>query len=83
VSIAARVTDSVELSSTVAEALTDTGLFGDVCRHESLERGAWIALVLRQLEDTAERFPCGKWATIQRIERQLDQAVADILRGAP
>lgn len=47
----------------------------DFCGAETPERMAWVVLLLRKLEDRAEWFPRGKWATIQEIERQIDVCV--------
>ncbi len=66
------IADRIELSSRVADALSDLGL-GEINRCETPDRMAWIVLVLRRLDDTPERFPHGKWATIQSIESQLEQ----------
>jgi hypothetical protein len=69
--------DSIQLSHTVADGLS-LALNQDVNTFESLERMAWIVLVLKQLDDTDEWFPRGKWATIQSIECQLDMAAREV-----
>ena len=68
--------DTVELLPSTAEAL-DELVCGHVGRvNVDLQQMSWIARVLRVLEDREEWFPHGKWATIQNIERQLDEAAA-------
>ena len=68
--------DSIELSSTAAEALT-SAFAQDFNGVESLERMAWMVLVLKKTPDIEAIFPRGKWATIQSIEGQLDDAAED------
>ena len=36
---------------------------------------AWLVLLLKECEDRPEWFPKGKWATIQHIEGQINEAV--------
>ena len=61
---------SVSMSQATADALSEIGL-GDFGKVETPERMAWVLLVLQRIEDTPKRFPHGKWATIQNIERQV------------
>lgn len=61
----------VTLSPATAAAIGHA-LNQDFYGAETPERMAWIVLLLRKLEDRAEWFPRGKWATIQEIECQLD-----------
>jgi len=70
--------DSIELSHAVADGLS-LALDQDFYCCESLERMAWIVLVLRKLEDKDEWFPRGKWATIQNIEAQLEIAAKEFV----
>ncbi len=75
--------NTVELLPSTAEALD-----GVVCHvgrvNASLGDMAWLALVCRDLPNTEEYFPRGKWATIQRLDEQLHvaakAAVAEILQ---
>lgn len=68
--------DTIEISRVVADALSK--VFGqDFNRIEQPERMAWIVLLLRNVPDSEENFPHGKWATIQNIEYQLDVAATD------
>jgi hypothetical protein len=62
--------DSITISTRTAEGI-GLALQQDFYPIETPERMAWVVLVLRQIEDRSEWFPCGKWATIQHIERQL------------
>ena len=62
---------SIHISKRTAEALSKIGM-GDFYVWEHKERMAYIVLVLKKLPDSADVFPCGKWATIQHIEQQLD-----------
>lgn len=65
-------TDCVELLPSTAEALDEM-----VCPvgrvNVDLPAMAWLVQVCRHLPDDPERFPHGKWATIQRIEGQLTE----------
>ena len=70
--------DSIELSYAAADGLS-LALDQDFYRFESLERMAWIVLVLRKLEDKDEWFPRGKWATIQSVEAQLETAAKEFV----
>lgn len=63
--------DSVELSPAVANGLS-LALKQDFYAFETPERMAFIVLVLRFIKDDETFFPCGKWATIQNIQRQLE-----------
>ena len=76
------MSDTISLSQSAADALSRIG-FGDFYRVEPPERMAWIALILRRLEDRPEWFPRGKLATIQSIESQVgrcaDFAAAKVL----
>jgi hypothetical protein len=38
------------------------------------EQIAWLSFKLKAVEDRAEYFPHGKWATIQRLQTLLDEA---------
>lgn len=40
------------------------------------ENWAWVWFQLRYAIDKPEWFPCGKWATLQRIESFLNEEVA-------
>ena len=64
-------TDSVVLSPATMAGFNTIGI-GDFNIVETPERMAGVVLILKKLGDTSERFPRGKWATIQEIERQLD-----------
>ena len=74
--------DTIELLPRTAEALDDL-----VCHvgtvNVSMENMAWLALVLRELPDTPERFPNGKWATIQHLESQLQIAAKAVANQLP
>jgi hypothetical protein len=74
--------DTIEISGKVAEALS-IALDQDVNRMEQPERMAWILLILKKLPDTESTFPHGKWATIQHIEGQLDEASRDYIVSLP
>lgn len=65
----------IRLSQRTADALSALGL-GLFTPCEQPERMAWVVLVLRKMRDEAHVFPRGKWATIQAIEGQLEQAAA-------
>lgn len=65
--------NSVRISPQTAAALSTLGL-GDVFEVETPERMAWICGVLRYVPDTPQRFPKGKWATIQALQEQVDNA---------
>lgn len=70
--------DTVSLLPSTADALD-----GYVCPvfgcNADLAAMAWLVLVLRETPDTAERFPHGKWATIQSIESQLVAAAKEFV----
>jgi len=72
----------IDLTDVVVESLSSV-LAQDFSRIESPERMAWIVLVLKQLPDTADIFPCGKRATILNIEAQIDAAVYDYVSNLP
>lgn len=61
-----RVADTIRVLPSTAESLSEIGI-GDFEVVELHERLAWVVLVLRALEDRPNRFPHGKWATIQSI----------------
>lgn len=65
-----RYPDTVELLRSTASALD-----GLVCyvgtQNVSMENMAWLWFVCRELPDSEELFPHGKWATVQHIEGQL------------
>ena len=65
---------TVTLSGTTAEAIGHA-LDQDVYPVENASRMAWLVLLLKKCEDRPEWFPRGKWATIQHIEQQIDNAV--------
>lgn len=46
----------------------------------NLEAMAWLWFVLRETPDTEGRFPRGKWATVQAVERQLIEAAKHTVR---
>jgi len=67
--------DCVELSQDTADALDALCITAQVSKmNGNLPEMAWLVLVLRELPDSAARFPRGKWATIQYIEGQLQEA---------
>jgi len=68
------ITDHVALTQSAADGI-GLALDQDFNKVESLERMAWIVLLLKRVEDKDEFFPMGKWTTIQSIEQQLDNAV--------
>lgn len=70
--------DSIQLSQAVANGLT-TALNQDFNTFESLERMAWVVLIIKKLEDREEWFPRGKWATTQNIEGQLERAAKEFV----
>ena len=70
--------DSIRLSHAVVDGLT-LALNQDFNGCESLERMAWIVLIIRKLENKDEWFPRGKWATIQNIEAQLEIAARNFI----
>jgi len=74
------MSDTITMLSRTAEAIGHA-LKQDFNTTESPERMAWIVLRLKRLPD--EVFPHGKWATIQEIERQLDECAdtREALRG--
>lgn len=71
---------TVSLSRSAAEGI-GKALDQDVHGVETAERMAWLVLLLKSREDLPEWFPRGKWATIQHIEKQLDDAVNEWIRG--
>jgi hypothetical protein len=72
------VTSTVSLSPAAAKGV-GSALDQDVYEVESAERMAWLAVLLRKCEDRSDWFPRGKWATIQHIEGQVDQAADEYL----
>ena len=74
--------DTIEISGKVAKALS-MALDQDFNRIEQPERMAWILLILKKLPDKESIFPHGKWATIQSIEGQLDEAARDKVNSLP
>jgi len=65
--------DSVEMLPSTVQWLNTLDI-GDFSAVETPERMAWVARVLRCIPDDEGAFPHGKWATIQNIERQVDEA---------
>jgi hypothetical protein len=64
--------DSIKIYQKTADAITNsTGI--DVYAIDSPEKMAWIVLLLKEIPDSEKNFPFGKWATIQEIERQLQE----------
>ena len=74
-------TDSIVLSQQAVDGLSAIGI-GDFTPCELPERMAWIALVLRSVPDNPLWFPRGKWATIQHIHKQVEDAAAVVAAGA-
>jgi hypothetical protein len=66
--------DSIELSPKTIEGL-EHALKQDFNAFELPERMAFVVLRLKRLPDDDKSFPRGKWATIQEIERQLEDCV--------
>lgn len=66
---------SIELSRRAANGLSCLGC-GEIGPSEEPERMAWVLLVAKARGDNERIFPNGKWAMIQHIEGQLDEAVA-------
>jgi hypothetical protein len=65
----------VKLLQETADALSQLDVVAHVGRINcDLPQMAWLVLVLRHLPDSEATFPHGKWATIQSIEAQLDDA---------
>jgi hypothetical protein len=62
--------DTITLLPKTAEAIGNA-LDQDFNTVETPERMAWIVLLLKRLPD--EKFPHGKWGTIQSIEYQLKE----------
>ncbi len=70
-----KITDAVNLSPRTAEALNALGIVEHVGRvNIDLHTMAWVTLVLRFLPDDGRFFFRGKWATIQHIQEQLEEA---------
>ncbi|MDR5729689.1 MAG: hypothetical protein RB191_19915 [Terriglobia bacterium] len=65
---------TISLSNSAAEGI-GKALDQDVYGVETAERMAWLVLLLKKCEDRPEWFPRGKWATIQHIESQLNEAI--------
>ena len=70
----------IHISKKTAEALSSIDL-GDFNAWESKERMAWVVLILKKLPDTEDVFPMGKWATIQNIEKELDDLANQFICG--
>jgi hypothetical protein len=71
------VSDTITLLKSTAEALSEIGI-GDFSVVELPERMASVVLILQELPDREDRFPHGKWATIQSIQGQLREwAIAE------
>lgn len=68
--------DLVEMTTQAAGGIS-FALGQDFNRVETPERMAWVFFLLRYIKDSDERFPMGKWATIQSIEAQLEKAASD------
>ena len=66
--------DTVSISGVTAEGLSAIGI-GDIGTCETVERMSFVVVILRRLPDRCEWFPLGHWATIQRIEEQIDAAI--------
>jgi hypothetical protein len=64
--------DDINLTGLAAQGISKA-LKQDINKVELPDRMAWIVWQLRKVHDTEEYFPCGKWATIQAIESQLDR----------
>lgn len=63
----------VTMSEAAAEGLSRIGI-GDFQTVEQPDRMAFVCLVLRGLEDLETWFPKGKWATIQSLSHQVEDA---------
>ena len=73
--------DTIRLSSLTVDALSKaTG--GDIYTTDSPEKMSWIYFLIKELDDTAEVFPRGKWATIQEIQGQLEAIAANYFKEA-
>lgn len=67
--------NSVDLLPATAAALDALNIVGVVSeRNVDMQAMAWLAKVLRYVDDDPKIFPHGKWATIQRIEGQVEEA---------
>lgn len=64
--------DVVDISPMTRDGLNSLNLI-DVQRVNSPETMAWLVLLLKLIPDSEKVFPLGKWATIQEIERQLQE----------
>lgn len=75
--------DTIELSPLAAEGLSRIGI-GDFDRFTDPTRMGCVVFVLPHIPDAPDFFPKGKWATIQEIQRQLNQyGLAIAQRAAP
>lgn len=63
----------ITMSKETADSLT--ALLGmKIWPLDTAERLSWIVRILRHMSDVPEFFPKGKWATIQHLEDQLEDA---------
>jgi hypothetical protein len=83
------VADSVELSTAVRgglEQLPEDIIGADLPVFLSPERAAYLVFKLREVPDSEDVFPRGKWATIQDIESKVTACakatVREAVRGA-
>ena len=67
-----KMKDTVDISYITRDGLNSLNMI-DVQRVNPPETMAWFVILLKYIPDSEEVFPLGKWATIQEIERQLQE----------
>lgn len=70
--------DSIKIYSATRDGINSLNII-DVQLLSPPETMAWLVLLLKQIPDTEEVFPHGKWATIQNIESQLEECAKDYI----
>ena len=74
--------DTVDISSITRDGLNSLDMIV-VHRVNPPETMAWLVILLKYIPDTEEVFPLGKWATIQEIERQLQECAKHRVEANP
>ena len=74
--------DTVDISSITRDGLNGLDMIV-VHRVNPPETMAWFVILLKYIPDTEEVFPLGKWATIQEIERQLQECAKHRVEANP
>ena len=64
-----------------ADAEAEGRYYGQIQHWMEASEVAWLVECLKVMEDNEDRFPYGKWATIQALQEALYKAAKDAVIG--